>query len=416
MITARKIATYLMISTLAFAGKTAVAKAAETSEVPLAGITLLLEEVYQTSHDADEEITQYLLSEITSEYKNLAFAQVTNYVNIRNKASEKGEILGKLYDNSAATILQNEGDWYKIESGSVTGYIKSDYLRTGESAVKIAKSTGTRWATVNTTTLKVREKSSLDAEVLTLVPMGEELEVIKETDDWLKVSIDGNTSGYVSADYVKLRTEYEEAISIEEEQERLAEEAAAREAEEREQPEQTERIRSFSSSGATRTVSSGISTSSISSSSTNQSVSSNDSAADTSSAQSSTEDTGSSNQASIRSRIVTYALKFEGNPYVWGGTSLTNGADCSGFTQAIFADFGISIPRTSRTQATGGRRVSISEIQPGDLIFYARNGTINHVAIYIGNGKVINASSPSTGIRICSYNYRPPYKAVSYIY
>lgn len=117
----------------------------------------------------------------------------------------------------------------------------------------------------------------------------------------------------------------------------------------------------------------------------------------------------------LRNKIVKYALRFEGNPYVWGGTSLTRGADCSGFTQSIFRNMGFRIPRTSRTQATGGKRISLSKIKPGDLLFYRRNGRINHVAIFIGNGKVISASSARTGIRITKYNYRQPYKAVSYI-
>ncbi|MGB8455641.1 MAG: C40 family peptidase [Anaerocolumna sp.] len=118
---------------------------------------------------------------------------------------------------------------------------------------------------------------------------------------------------------------------------------------------------------------------------------------------------------SIRKEIVDYALQFEGNPYVWGGTSLTKGADCSGFTQSVFKDKGINIPRTSRLQAAGGRKVSFNTIKPGDLLFYRKNNIINHVAIYIGNQKVISASSKSTGIRISEYNYREPYKAVSYI-
>ena len=95
--------------------------------------------------------------------------------------------------------------------------------------------------------------------------------------------------------------------------------------------------------------------------------------------------------------------------------SLTRGADCSGFTQSIFKNFGIYIPRTSRTQASGGRRVSLDKIQPGDLIFYRKNGRINHVVIYIGNGKVVGAASRSEGITIKNYNYRTPYMAVSYI-
>ena len=126
---------------------------------------------------------------------------------------------------------------------------------------------------------------------------------------------------------------------------------------------------------------------------------------------------GSTKDASVnlRNQIIMYAKKFEGNPYVWGGTSLTRGADCSGFTQSVLENFGINIPRTSRAQAASGRRVDLDDIKPGDLIFYRRNGRINHVALYIGNGKVIGAKSSREGIKITNYNYRTPYMAVSYI-
>ncbi len=123
----------------------------------------------------------------------------------------------------------------------------------------------------------------------------------------------------------------------------------------------------------------------------------------------------STDSSSLRKEIVAYALQFEGNPYVWGGTSLTTGADCSGFMQSVFRDMGINIPRTSRSQAAGGREVSLGNIKPGDLVFYKKNGIVDHVALYIGNENVISASSPSTGIRVSVYNYRKPCKAVSYI-
>ena len=116
-----------------------------------------------------------------------------------------------------------------------------------------------------------------------------------------------------------------------------------------------------------------------------------------------------------RAAIVNYALQFVGNPYVAGGTSLTNGADCSGFTQSVFGDCGISIPRDSRSQAAGGIEVPLSAIQPGDLLFYSNGGSINHVALYIGNGQVVHASTAKTGIKISSYNYRTPCKAVTYV-
>lgn len=119
----------------------------------------------------------------------------------------------------------------------------------------------------------------------------------------------------------------------------------------------------------------------------------------------------------IRVEIVEYAKQFVGNPYVWGGTSLTKGADCSGFVQSVFKHFGIKLTRTSRSQAAEGTKVKLSELQPGDLVFYTNgSGTINHVALYIGGGKVVHASSPKSGIKISKYNYRTPYKAVSVIY
>ena len=114
----------------------------------------------------------------------------------------------------------------------------------------------------------------------------------------------------------------------------------------------------------------------------------------------------------LRVDLCEYAKQFIGNPYVWGGVSLTNGADCSGFVLSVFKNFGYSLPHYSGSQANSGTKISISEVQPGDLIFYGKNGTINHVAIYIGSGQVVHASSPSTGIKISSYNYRSPMKAV----
>lgn len=114
----------------------------------------------------------------------------------------------------------------------------------------------------------------------------------------------------------------------------------------------------------------------------------------------------------VRVDLCQYAKQFLGNPYVWGGTSLTNGADCSGFVLSVFSKYGISLPHYSGAQAKQGTSISVSELKPGDLVFYAKGGTINHVAIYIGGGQVIHASSPKTGIKISSYNYRTPYKMV----
>lgn len=110
----------------------------------------------------------------------------------------------------------------------------------------------------------------------------------------------------------------------------------------------------------------------------------------------------------VRVDLVQYAKQFVGNPYVWGGTSLTNGADCSGFTMSIYKKYGVSLPHHAASQAQLGTKVSLGEAKPGDLVFYAKNGSINHVAIYIGSGQVIHASSPKTGIKISGVNYRTP--------
>jgi len=414
MIKLRKIVTCCVLGTLVFASKTAVSEAAE---MPIAGIDLLLDNLYLNNENANIDITKYFSSDLSSEYANVSFAKVTNYVNIRSKANEESEILGKLYTNAAATILENVGEWYKIKSGSVTGYIKAEYLITGTEAEILAKTIGNRIAIVTTTTLKVREKANTDSAVITLVPIGEELIVKNEADGWVKVSVNGGDTGFVSTDYVDLKTEYEEAVSIEEEQERLEAEEAASEASERERLEIEEIAREAREQERLDTeeaVSVANERERLQSINTLNNIK-NKIATPNNESNSNISNYSTTNTSSIRSEIVKYALQFEGNPYVWRGTSLTNGADCSGYIQSVFRDNGISIPRTSRTQATGGRKISIDNVQPGDLIFYDRNGTINHVAIYIGNGKVIAASSPKTGIRITNYNYRQPYKAVSYI-
>ncbi|HHV13155.1 MAG TPA: SH3 domain-containing protein [Clostridiales bacterium] len=350
------------------AGRITVVKA---EEIPIAGIDLVLNNYYVSAGEDNLNFKNYIESDYLRQCQNVAFAKVTDYVNIRSEASEEGQILGKLYTKSAATILGSKGDWYKVKSGSVTGYIKGEYLTTGADALKLVGELGTRVAVVNTTTLKVRKEANTDSEVLTLFALGDEYAVKKELDGWVKVAYEGDKTGYLSTDYVEVKTEFEEAVSIEEEQERLEEEQAAL------HTEQTGKDRQGSASNTTNN--------------------------------------NSSSSSSLRDSIVQFALQFRGNPYVWGGTSLTKGTDCSGFTQSVFRNYGISIPRTSRSQAVGGKRISLSDLRPGDLVFYARNGRINHVAIYIGGGKVISASSPKTGIRVTSYNYRTPYKAARYI-
>ena len=287
-----------------------------------------------------------------------------DYVNVRSEASEDSEVLGKLYDKSVGKYLGEENGWYKIESGSVTGYVKAEYCVTGEDAVALAKKVGTRIATVTTTTLKVRSAASTDADVIGLVPIDDELVVSEEEDGWIKVDIEEG-EGYVSTDYVTLSTEFVKAESKAEEEARLAKEDAEKEA-----------ARKAASSGTSKKSSGKVK-----------------------SAESYT-----SKSSSIGSAVAEFAQQFVGNPYVYGGSSLTNGTDCSGFVMSVYANFGVSLPHSSSADRSVGAAVDgLSNAEPGDLVCYS-----GHVALYIGNGQIVHASTSKTGIIVSSASYRTP--------
>ncbi len=329
------------------------------------------------SEEAVAEETETEAEKEEKEFSKLVIAKVNDYVNIRKAPSEDSEIVGKLYDKSVGDFIQERNGWYRITSGNVTGFVKAEYCVTGEEAVKLAKEIGTRVATVTTTTLKVRESAGTDATVLGLVPIEEELTVIEELDGWVKVDIEEGY-GYVSADYVSLRTDFVKAESREEEKARLKKEEdakkaareAARKAEEKLAKQRAEQQ-----------------------------------------AQATSEDTNEeapapviSGDSSLGQAVVDYAMQFVGNPYVYGGTSLTNGADCSGFVMSVYKNFGVSLPHSSSADRKQGYDVGgLENAQPGDLVCYS-----GHVGIYAGGGKLVHASTSKTGIIVSNANYRTP--------
>ncbi len=417
--------------------------------------------------DATKSVHEAALVAAPADYENIAVSQVTDYVNIREEATTNSKIVGKIYNNCAATILETVegegGSWYRIQSGTVNGFIKSEYFITGQEAETLAQSIGREFVTVSADNLRLREEPNLTSNVLTMVSSGSRYVVQGDEGDFYKVEVDADLIGYIAKSYCQTEVEFDQAVSLEEERQKLEEEAQRkREAQTAianlEQAIRVEENKAASgntgSSSSSQTsenviisenpaasddsakTSAPSASQSQGSSSSGQSASQSQTASSAPSGSSSqknsqTSSTGPSigtvsspvigpgSSAAVvsasRTAIVAYAKQFLGNPYVYGGTSLTNGADCSGFTQSVFAHFGITTGRSSRDQAAKGKEISLSAVQPGDLLFYASGSTINHVAIYIGDGKIIHSSNPTTGITITNSNYRTPCKAVTFL-
>lgn len=300
------------------------------------------------------------------EYADLVIAQVDSWVNIRDAAGTNGKVLGKLYKNSVGHFIEEEDGWVKIKSGSVTGYVSSEYVVRGMEALKIAREVEITYATINVSTLRVRSKATTNSSILGTFSKGDELEVKGTEDGFAKVTYN-NKDGYISLEYVDIHTEFVEAESIEEEQARLKAEAEAK----RKAQEAAEAaLRAKQAKEAAEKA-----------------------AAEAAKAN------ASSSDASLGQQVVDFALQFVGNPYVYGGTSLTNGCDCSGFTMSVYANFGIKLPRTGQRSA-GYAVGSYEEAQPGDLLFYS-----GHVAIYMGNGQIVHAATPAQGICVGNARY-----------
>lgn len=322
------------------------------------GETVVLEDTTEDELYAGiEENDAPVVAGPVNPYANIAIANVNEYLNIRAEANPEAEVLGKLYNNGAATVLETLDGWYKVTSGNVTGYVSADYVIVGDE--ELCKEVSQRVGTIVDEAVRLRKEASTECDVLTLLAMYNKVTVLDESlEGWYKVQI-GSYVGYVVKGYVAVETVYNYAESKEEEAARLAAEA-----EERRRQEEAKKQQQSSTSNKKYNAPAGTSGQSV----------------------------------------VDYAVQFVGNPYVWGGTSLTNGADCSGFVMKVYEAFGVSLPHSSYKLRTVGYAVSASDVQPGDIICYS-----GHVAIYMGDGKIVHASNRKDGIKI-SYNWQ--YKQV----
>lgn len=320
-----------------------------------------------TENQSTEEVTDEM-----QEYINFAIADVTNYVNVRKEPNTESEILGKIFDGAVAQIMNTvgEGDdmWFQIISGNVEGFIKAEFFIHGEEAAAVMDKYVSKYIIVKADRLNVREAQSTDSRRIGYVCTGEELKLIEDCGEWIRVQYTDEIQAYVSAQYVTIHEEYIYAKTPEDER---AEQDFIKELKDRAgiseevvKEETTITVKPPSETYTTNTE--------------------------------------------LRKAIVNYAMQYLGNRYIHGGQSLKKGTDCSGFTMYVLKEFGYSISRTPQGQFTGaGRKISYSEVQPGDIICYSSNGgkSCTHVAFYIGDGKILHAANSRDGVKISSATY-----------
>ena len=463
----------------------------------------------------------------------LAFAQCEEYINIRKEPDENSEIVAKIYNDNAATIISRTGDWYQVTSGNAFGYVKVDYLVTGDEASAIAEKVQYHIARVHPEELYIRSEKSEDSTAVGSVHQADELDAVSyDNGAWIQVVVEDGTEGYINAYYADYLTCYPVAETLEEEQDRLKNQSDSSEAASdgsgqgaiygvEKAAEYTEPVSYDSGSssdmgsaaeadgsqdnGSDTSEDTSWDTSSDTSDDTTwsdtsdsgsvDSTDSGDSYTESDSSTSETDGTYSepdnsytepsvpetdvsdteteapetdapytepetsvpetdapytepetsvpetdapytepetstpeteapeteapapedtSSSSDLGQQIASYAVQFVGNPYVYGGTSLINGADCSGFVQSVFANFGIGLSRTAASQAGGGTSVSLDSLQAGDLLFYSSSGSIDHVALYLGGGQIVHAANSASGIIISNAYYSTPVAARRY--
>ena len=330
----------------------------------------------------DEAIKQDMRQTVLSLYDNLGVSNVSNYLNVRDNPDEnKGKIIAKLPSNAGCDILDTStSGWYKIRSGNITGYVKSEYILTGQQAKDKALQVAKLMAISNTDGVNVRTEPNTNSSIYTQISNSERFLVADQQDGWVKIEID-DQDAYLSSDYVDVKYGLEEAIKY----------------------TPVVEVADNSSKNDSKSNSKNNTKNNSSSKNSGKKNSANDGAAGSK----------SGSVSSKRAQIANYAVQFVGNRYVYGGTSLTNGTDCSGFTMSVMAKFGVSLPHNSGAQSGSGKSITSSQMRPGDLVFYSGSGGINHVALYIGNGQVCHASNARSGIKISTWNYRTPAKIVN---
>lgn len=310
---------------------------------------------------------------VNMNFDRLGIAKVDSYLNIREEPKDDGKIIGKLPKDAGCHIYEiDDKGWAKIVSGKITGYVSSEYMITDKEAEEYALTVGSEVAVVNTDALNVRFVPSTDSAMYTQIQIDEDLEIVKQDLDtefvekFIAEHFKGDKSALIAEvdqDAMMAQLENWMCVAIDNEKVFVAKEFVDI-AYKLKKASPFEVVKEDQTSGVT----------------------------------------------SVRAQMVDYAMQFLGHPYVYGGTSLTNGIDCSAFMMRIYQKFGYSIPRNSSAQAAASRGINYSDIKPGDLIFYGSSGGVSHVAMYIGGGQVIHASTAKTGIKISNATYRKPLK------
>lgn len=343
-------------------------------------------------------------------------------LNVRSKATTKSSVVGSLSKNTVVEITATEGDWYKINAvlngRTVSGYVFAEYITltdeqpsnppsNDESNEETSTENKGKKGKCNTYALNVRKGAGTSYAVIGSLSKNETVTIEATKNGWHKVTVDGKQlTGYVSAEYITITGSDEQQKPEEKPQDDTYTEVnepvwATAGVNIRKGPGTSYAvIGSLVKNGSVTRVGVGSNGwSKIKYGSVTGYIKS-EYLTTTNPNPGSSEVTGEA--------VVAFAKQFEGNPYVWGGNDLNTGVDCSGFTQQVYLNFGIQLNRTADAQRSNGRSVSLSEAKPGDLVFYGSGGYAGHVGLYIGDGKIIHASTPQTGIIISNVNYRTP--------